>query len=73
MALVPGQQKYLEDLKAMRRRLASELRAIINEFGPQVYDDFDQVFAIFFCLTETKILTSISVESHLGAVFECCS
>ena len=40
---MPGQQRYLERLKVMRRTLSNELMEIINEFGPKLYDDFDKV------------------------------
>lgn len=43
VALIPGQQRSLVRLKAMRLRLANEVAAVINEFGPQLYDDFDEV------------------------------
>ncbi|KAH7916054.1 hypothetical protein BJ138DRAFT_1169567 [Hygrophoropsis aurantiaca] len=42
VALVPGQQRYLDQLKAMRLRLSNEVADVINEFGPKIYDDFDQ-------------------------------
>jgi len=41
IALVPGQQKLVNKLKKMRASLASELNEIINELGPQLWDDFD--------------------------------
>jgi len=37
---MPGQQRYLEQLKVMRQTLSHELMDIINEFGPN--DDFDK-------------------------------
>lgn len=33
----------MEKLKQMRIDLANELSDVINEFGPQMYDDFDEV------------------------------
>lgn len=42
VALVPGQQQYLTKLKQMRQELSNELVEVINEFGPQLYDDFDK-------------------------------
>jgi glycerol-3-phosphate O-acyltransferase/dihydroxyacetone phosphate acyltransferase len=49
VALIPGQQRSLDKLKAMRLRLANEVAAVINEFGPKLYDDFDE--ARLFCHT----------------------
>lgn len=43
IALVPGQLEHLEELKTMRRRLASEVRDIVNEYGPRLYEDFEKV------------------------------
>jgi glycerol-3-phosphate O-acyltransferase/dihydroxyacetone phosphate acyltransferase len=42
VALVPGQQKSLNKLKTMRAELSNELADVINTFGPQYYDDFDE-------------------------------
>ncbi|KAI0318958.1 glycerol-3-phosphate O-acyltransferase [Amylostereum chailletii] len=42
VAVVPGQQRYLEKLKQMRQDLSNELVEVINEFGPKLYEDFDQ-------------------------------
>jgi glycerol-3-phosphate O-acyltransferase / dihydroxyacetone phosphate acyltransferase len=44
VALVPGQQRSLDKLKAMREQLSNEVAEVINEFGPKLYDDFDQVY-----------------------------
>jgi len=44
IALIPGQQRSLDKLKTTRLRLANEVAAVINEFGPKLYDDFDEVF-----------------------------
>jgi len=41
IALFPGQQKQLDKLKRMRVELSNELTELINELGPQVWDDFD--------------------------------
>ncbi|KAL0946932.1 hypothetical protein HGRIS_013092 [Hohenbuehelia grisea] len=43
ITLVPGQQRELNKLKAMRLQLSNELADLINEFGPKLYNDFDQV------------------------------
>ncbi|KAF9227958.1 glycerol-3-phosphate O-acyltransferase [Gyrodon lividus] len=42
VALIPGQQRDLDKLKAMRLRLSNEVADVINEFGPELYNDFDQ-------------------------------
>ncbi|KAF8136325.1 glycerol-3-phosphate O-acyltransferase, partial [Boletus edulis] len=42
VALIPGQQRDLDHLKAMRLRLSNEVADVINEFGPKLFDDFDQ-------------------------------
>ncbi|KZT11387.1 glycerol-3-phosphate O-acyltransferase [Laetiporus sulphureus 93-53] len=41
VALVPGQSRSLDRLKAMRTKVANELAEVIREFGPKLYDDFD--------------------------------
>lgn len=42
VALIPGQQRSFDKVKAMRVRLANEVADVINDFGPKIYDDFDQ-------------------------------
>ncbi|KAG9318451.1 glycerol-3-phosphate O-acyltransferase [Chiua virens] len=42
VALIPGQQRDLDKLKAKRLRLSNEVADVINEFGPKLWDDFDQ-------------------------------
>ncbi|EKM82709.1 hypothetical protein AGABI1DRAFT_34488 [Agaricus bisporus var. burnettii JB137-S8] len=42
IALIPGQQRSLNRAKRMRVQLANEVAALINEFGPKLYDDFNQ-------------------------------
>ncbi|KAJ7206333.1 hypothetical protein GGX14DRAFT_457607 [Mycena pura] len=41
-ALIPGQQRTLDKLKAMRIQLANEVSNLINDFGPKLYPDFDK-------------------------------
>ena len=43
IALAPGHQRHLDDLKQMRVRLSNELTEVINEYGPKVYEDFNEV------------------------------
>ncbi|KAI6028371.1 glycerol-3-phosphate O-acyltransferase [Pisolithus orientalis] len=42
LALGPGHQRDLDKVKEMRMRLSNEVVDVINEFGPKLYDDFDQ-------------------------------
>jgi len=42
VAVVPGQQRLFDNLRAMRLKLSNEVADVINEFGPKLYDDFDQ-------------------------------
>lgn len=42
VALLPGQQRSLNRLKSMRDQISNELNGAINDFGPQLYEDFDQ-------------------------------
>ncbi|KAI8998717.1 glycerol-3-phosphate O-acyltransferase [Trametes punicea] len=43
VALIPGQQRSLDRLKRMREDVANELAEVINEFGPKLFEDFDQM------------------------------
>lgn len=43
IALIPGQSRSLDKLKAMRAQVTNELVEIVNHFGPKLYDDFDEV------------------------------
>jgi hypothetical protein len=47
VALIPGQQRSLDKLKTTRLRLSNEVAAVINEFGPKLYDDFDEARLLF--------------------------
>ncbi|KAF8636629.1 hypothetical protein AX17_003438 [Amanita inopinata Kibby_2008] len=42
IALIPGQQRSLDRLKAMRKQLANEVASLINDFGPRLYVDFNE-------------------------------
>ncbi|EAU88568.2 glycerol-3-phosphate O-acyltransferase [Coprinopsis cinerea okayama7 len=42
VALVPGQQRSLDKLKATREHLSNEVASLINDFGPRLYEDFDE-------------------------------
>ncbi|KAJ7176861.1 hypothetical protein C8R46DRAFT_1077536 [Mycena filopes] len=41
-ALIPGHQKTLDKLKAMRVQLSNEVSDLINDFGPNLYQDFNE-------------------------------
>lgn len=43
VALFPGQQRSLDHIKDMRVKLSNELVEAINEFGPKLYEDFNEV------------------------------
>jgi glycerol-3-phosphate O-acyltransferase/dihydroxyacetone phosphate acyltransferase len=43
VSLFPGQQRLLDQLKTKREELANELTDVVNEFGPKLYEDFDEV------------------------------
>lgn len=45
IALFPGQQRSLGKLKAERINLANQVASLINDFGPKLYEDFDEVSA----------------------------
>ncbi|KAI0306641.1 hypothetical protein B0F90DRAFT_1808291 [Multifurca ochricompacta] len=42
IALVPGKHGNLEYLKRVRQELSKELGEAIDEFGPQIWEDFDK-------------------------------
>ena len=48
IALVPGQQRTLDRVKDMREKLANELADVINEYGPEVFEDFNEVNIISY-------------------------
>ncbi|KAJ7100824.1 hypothetical protein B0H15DRAFT_944115 [Mycena belliarum] len=41
-AVIPGHQKSLDKLKAMRVQLSNEVSELINDFGPNMYQDFNE-------------------------------
>ncbi|KAJ7604047.1 hypothetical protein DFH06DRAFT_1003045 [Mycena polygramma] len=41
-ALIPGHQRSLDKLKAMRVQLSNEVSDLINDFGPTLYQDFNE-------------------------------
>ncbi|THH01424.1 hypothetical protein EW026_g1268 [Hermanssonia centrifuga] len=42
VTVIPGQQRTFNKLKAERIRLSNELAEVINEFGPKLYEDFNE-------------------------------
>ncbi|KAG5654531.1 hypothetical protein H0H81_001172 [Sphagnurus paluster] len=42
VALVPGQQRSLDKLRAIRVQLSNEVADLINDFGPKLYEDFNE-------------------------------
>jgi len=48
IALFPGQEKQLDKLKEMRLELQKEVCETIEEFGPKLYEDFDEASARHF-------------------------
>lgn len=69
VALVPGQQRSLDKLKAMRTELANEVAAVINEFGPKLYEEFDEVWLppfLCFPMSHTSFHHSVANPSTLG-------
>lgn len=55
MALIPGQQRSLDKLKAMRIDLANQVASLINELGPKLYDDFNEVGCYLPCLSVANL------------------
>ncbi|KAJ6482556.1 hypothetical protein C8R45DRAFT_304732 [Mycena sanguinolenta] len=41
-ALIPGHQRSLDKLKAMRVKLSNDVSDLINDFGPELYQDFNE-------------------------------
>ena len=50
VALFPGQQRQLDRLRERREKLSNELSDVINEFGPQLYEDFNEVSHLIRCI-----------------------
>ncbi|KAF4618731.1 hypothetical protein D9613_010163 [Agrocybe pediades] len=42
VALIPGQNRSLEKLRAMRANLAERVADLVDDLGPEVIDDFDE-------------------------------
>ncbi|KAJ7097527.1 hypothetical protein C8R44DRAFT_811549 [Mycena epipterygia] len=41
-AIIPGHQRSLDKLKAMRIQLSNEVSDLINDLGPNLYEDFNE-------------------------------
>ncbi|KAI0093631.1 glycerol-3-phosphate O-acyltransferase [Irpex rosettiformis] len=46
VALLPGHQRHLDKVKEMRVKLSNQLVEVINEYGPKIYDDFNEVLIV---------------------------
>lgn len=46
IALIPGQQRTLDKVKDVREKLTNELTDVINEYGPEVFEDFNEVSTV---------------------------
>lgn len=55
VTLVPGQQRDFDKLKRIREELSNEVADLINDFGPKLYEDFNEVLVI--------ILTALILHS----------
>jgi hypothetical protein len=75
VALVPGQQRSLNKLKTMRVQLSNEVAGLINNFGPELYEDFNEVclhtkfplFGIFHVMSVSLAFWSPLLVLHLRA------
>jgi len=43
LSLWPGNQREVNRLREMREGISNELGEVIDEFGPQLYENFNQV------------------------------
>lgn len=59
--MIPGQEKQLEKLKEMRLELQKEVCETIDEFGPKLYEDFDEV-SVCGPLEKHSLTLLLSVE-----------
>ncbi|CAG8482124.1 10324_t:CDS:2 [Paraglomus occultum] len=41
LSLLPGARPAIQNLRHEREKLSQDLTALINEYGPKIYDDFD--------------------------------
>lgn len=58
--MIPGQEKQLDRLKKMRHELQKEVCETIDEFGPKLYEDFDDV-SIYWITRD--IFNTLAVEN----------
>ena len=57
-------------MKRMREEVSNELAEVINEFGPQMFEDFNEV-SVQLCILGTICLTSCSgASSFLQRAFQ---
>lgn len=41
--MIPGQQRELDNLKNMRKRLSQEIHDLVDELGPTLFENFNQI------------------------------
>lgn len=63
IALIPGQQRSLDKLKATRQKLAEEVAELINDFGPRLYADFSEV--------RPRLIYSTALSTRFSHAFWC--
>jgi len=66
IALVPGQQRSLDQLKAIRVQLSNEVASLINDFGPLLYEDFNEVRILLTLIH--KLHSNGSKVAHFGPI-----
>jgi hypothetical protein len=68
VALVPGQQQLLDQLKEKRLHLSNEVAELINEYGPKMYQNFDEVSKLDSMLETWSSTVSCMIVAYLGSV-----
>ncbi|KAK4704293.1 hypothetical protein P7C70_g1916, partial [Phenoliferia sp. Uapishka_3] len=43
LSIVPGNEKQLDKLRTMRAALRRDISSVVNEFGPQLFEDFQAI------------------------------
>jgi hypothetical protein len=62
ITLIPGKHRYLEHLKRVRQELAKELGDAIDEFGPQIWENFDKVLVWRGAERSGMLITLVRIE-----------
>lgn len=71
VALFPGQQRSLDRIREMRTKLSNELVELINEFGPQLYEDFNEVSLMLAVVMLLSADLGFCEVPYHGAVIQC--